>query len=157
MNSETTTFIHTVRKFNRFYTNILGLLDSHLLHSDFSLSEARVLYEIENTEKCTAKKLIDKLHIDAGYMSRIIKRFEKQELTYRLQSEEDGRLYYLHLTEHGKEALAALDALSNDQIRTLMSTLSEQDKTALAKSMTSIEKVLSSHNAKFTMFTFATI
>lgn len=136
-------FIHVIREFNRFYTNILGLLDRHMLDSEFSLSEARVLYEIGQKEKCTAKGLIEELKIDPGYLSRIIKRFENYDLTYRIQSTEDGRVYYLKLTDKGRGILSRLDKLSDGQIYNMISSLSDYDKKMLAKSMKTIENILS--------------
>ncbi|MEC0328378.1 helix-turn-helix domain-containing GNAT family N-acetyltransferase [Paenibacillus macerans] len=143
MNSVHHPIIQAVRRFNRFYTNILGLLDQHMLNSDFSLSEARVLYEIGNTPNCTAKMLIELLSIDPGYLSRIIKRFEKMGLAYREQSKEDGRLYYLFLTDQGKETLARLNGLSDGQIYQMISRLPEQEQLQLAQGMQSIEAALS--------------
>jgi DNA-binding MarR family transcriptional regulator/ribosomal protein S18 acetylase RimI-like enzyme len=143
MNSPETALIDAVRRFNRFYTNILGLLDRHLLDSDFSLSEARVLYEIGHSGDCTAKKLIEELRIDPGYLSRMIKRFEKLRLVYRVQSAEDGRLHYLYLTDHGRETLSRLDGLSDGQIGRLLGRLPEPDRQRLAASMQTIEIMLS--------------
>jgi DNA-binding MarR family transcriptional regulator/GNAT superfamily N-acetyltransferase len=143
VNSVSTPLIHAVRRFNRFYTNILGLLDQHLLNSEFSLSEARVLYEICHTEKCTAKNLSEELRIDPGYLSRMIKHFEKHGLTYRVQSTQDGRLYYLYLTDQGKDTLSKLDALSNRQIDQMLSRLPEQDQHKLAEGIQTIENALS--------------
>lgn len=137
------TLIPAVRRFNRFYTNILGLLNQHLLDSGFSLSEARVLYEIGNTEPCMAKKLIDTLRLDAGYLSRILKRFERKDLARRVQSAEDGRSYLLYLTELGKETLAKLDALSDDQIRRMLGGLPEPERRSVVKNMRVIEGALS--------------
>lgn len=135
--------VHAIRKFNRFYTNILGLLDQHLLQSEFSLSEARVLFEIGHSGNCTATMLIDKLRLDAGYLSRMIKRFEKQELIYRVRSDEDGRLFYLSLTKRGKDMLSQLDALSDEQIRLLINHLPEHEQGRIAHHMTDIEHILS--------------
>ena len=77
MNMKLKTEISLIRSFNRFYTNILGLIDQHILKSEFSLSEVRVLHEIEKTENCTSKMLSDTLYMDMGYLSRIIRKFEK--------------------------------------------------------------------------------
>ena len=66
-----------IRGFNRFYTNILGLLDKHILNSGYSLTEARVLFEISKTSRCTANQLCSALDVDRSYMSRMIKKFEK--------------------------------------------------------------------------------
>jgi DNA-binding MarR family transcriptional regulator/GNAT superfamily N-acetyltransferase len=143
VNSIYTPLIHVVRRFNRFYTNILGLLDQHLLDSEFSLSEARVLYEIGHTENCTAKNLCEDLRIDPGYLSRMIKHFEKHSFTYRVKSANDARLYYLYLTDQGKNTLAKLDQLSNRQIDQMFSRLPEKDQKKLIEGMQTIENVLS--------------
>lgn len=143
MNGVNTPLVHTVRRFNRFYTNVLGLLDRHMLDSDYSLSEARVLYEIGHLEKCTAKRLSEELKIDPGYLSRIIKRFEKAGLIYREQSAEDGRLYYLYPTEYGKETLAQLDDRSNQEIYGMIGELKEEKQAQLVQSMQGIERALS--------------
>lgn len=147
MGSETS-LIPIIRKFNRFYTKVLGLLDKHLLDSQFSLSEVRVLYEIGHTEHCTARLLADHLTIDAGYLSRILKRFEKLGLTYRVQSEKDGRSSFLHLSPLGEETLSTMNALSDEQIRNLIIGLPEQSQISLARSMTAIERMLSEHPAE---------
>ncbi|SDI31365.1 bifunctional helix-turn-helix transcriptional regulator/GNAT family N-acetyltransferase [Desulfosporosinus hippei] len=143
MSSRYITLINTIRRFNRFYINILGLLDKHIYESEFSLAEVRVLYDIGHTEVCTAKKLIEELKMDPGYLSRIIKRFEKDNLIYRVQSQEDGRLYYLYLTDKGQDTLSKLDDLSNDQIYKMISSLPEQDKKSVVESMKTIENALS--------------
>ncbi len=130
------------RRFSRFYTRVLGLLDSRLLSSEFTLSELRVLYEIGTMERCTSKQLIEWLNIDAGYLSRIMKRFEKEDLAYKVQSPEDGRSYLLHLTDKGRETLARMDALSDGQVRELIGGLSERELTRLSDSMKFIESAL---------------
>lgn len=142
MDSETS-IIPIIRKFNRFYTKILGLLDKHLLDSNFSLTEVRVLYEIANTEYCTAKMLIDLLSIDAGYLSRILKRFEKLGLTYRVQSQKDGRSSLLFLSSFGEETLSKMNTLSDDQIDNLIIKLPNQKKKSIARNMIAIERALS--------------
>ncbi|MEJ8305161.1 helix-turn-helix domain-containing GNAT family N-acetyltransferase [Saccharibacillus sacchari] len=142
MRSETA-MIATIRRFSRFYTRVLGLLDSRLLSSEFSLSEVRVLYEIGTTKDCTAKMLIEWLNIDAGYLSRIMKKFEKAGLAYRVQSEEDGRSYLLHLSEKGRETLENMNGLSNEQVRQLIGGLSQQSRAELSSSMKIIERTLS--------------
>lgn len=131
-----------IRRFSRFYTRVLGLLDARLLSSEFTLSEVRVLYEIGTMERCTSKKLIDWLSIDAGYLSRIMKRFEKEGLAYKVQSPEDGRSYLLHLTDKGRETLARMDALSDEQVRELIGGLSERELKRLSDSMKVIESAL---------------
>jgi Transcriptional regulators len=143
MDSEKTASIRSIRGFNRYYTNILGLLDKHMLDSDFSLSEIRVLYEIGHHENCTSKSLIETIRIDSGYLSRMIKRFEKQGLAYRTQSGEDGRVYYLHLTEEGHKILMQMDELSDQQIDQMVGPLIVENRQKLVESMNSIKTLLS--------------
>ncbi|OOM77344.1 hypothetical protein CLOBL_30220 [Clostridium sp. BL-8] len=76
MNKNLKRSISIIRSFNRYYTNVLGLLDQHILESDLSLSEVRVLHEIEKTKQCTSKMLADILCMDAGYLSRILKNYK---------------------------------------------------------------------------------
>lgn len=146
MNSTYAPIIKIIRRFNRYYTNTLGLLNQHMLESEFSLAEARILYDIAHTENFTPKKLIEGLRIDPGYLSRIIKQFEKHGLVYRVQSQEDKRSYYLYLTDKGSDTLAKLDGLSDNQIFQMVSCLSEQDHINLAESMKTIENTLSGKN-----------
>ncbi|MGG6313787.1 bifunctional helix-turn-helix transcriptional regulator/GNAT family N-acetyltransferase [Paenibacillus macerans] len=143
MNSVYKPLIQSVRRFNRFYTNILGLLDQHMPNSEFSLSEARVLFEIGHMEPCTAKRLIEELSLDPGYLSRMLKRFEKMDLTRREQSKEDGRLFYLYLTDQGKETLARLDALSDGQVHQMIGGLPAERQQRLIGGMRAIEAALS--------------
>ena len=143
MELDYTSLIQGVRRFNRFYTNVLGLLEQHMLSSDYSLSEVRVLYEIGCSENCTAKQLIEELKIDPGYLSRIVKRFEKCNYIERIRSKEDGRLYYLHLTEQGKEILEKLDKLSNEQIAQLLERVPKERQKHLIQGMETIEELFS--------------
>lgn len=134
--------VDIVRSFNRYYTNVLGLLDKHILESDFSLSEVRILHEIEKTEDCTSKKLAEILCMDSGYLSRILKQFQKYGLIGKRQSCEDGRSQFLYLTQSGKEKMDELNARSDEQICNLIQALSEANKSRLVQDMTSIENVL---------------
>lgn len=79
-------FINKIRSFNRFYTNILGLLNQHMLGSGYSLTEVRVMLEISKINHCTANALATQLDIDRSYMSRIINNLEKNELITKAQS-----------------------------------------------------------------------
>ncbi len=142
MNGAEQALIRGIRKFNRFYTKILGLLDQHMLDSEFSLSEARVLYEIGHGHSCTAKWLSEELSIDPGYLSRMLKRFEKNQLIYKVQSEADGRLHYLHLSERGKNILADLDRVSEKQVQDMIRSVPKPQQQALLGSMSAIESAL---------------
>lgn len=142
MNKDLKNRVSIIRRFNRYYTNVLGLLDQHILESDLSLSEVRVLHEIEKTDKCTSKMLSDILCMDAGYLSRILKKFYKMNLLTKEKSSEDGRAQYLYLTAEGKEKMDELNSSSDEQIAEIIKPLTEIDKNCLAQNMTSIETIL---------------
>src|SRR5215469_4344914 len=91
--------VQAVRRFNRFYTRQIGVLQEHLLGSDFSLAEMRVLYELAHREKCTAKEIGEYLGLDPGYLSRILTRFAKMHLVRRERLQKDARHVSLELTE----------------------------------------------------------
>jgi DNA-binding MarR family transcriptional regulator/GNAT superfamily N-acetyltransferase len=134
--------IGIVRSFNRYYTNVLGLLDRHILESNLSLSEVRVLHEIEKTEQCTSKMLADILCMDAGYLSRILKKFYKMGLLTKEKSSTDGRAQYLYLTLEGKEKMYDLNNSSDEQIAQIIKPLAESDRKFLIQNMTSVETIL---------------
>lgn len=131
-----------IRKFNRYYTNILGLLDQHILESGLSLSEVRMLHEIDKIENCTSKMLSEILCMDAGYLSRILKQFEKRGLLKKEPSPADGRAFYLYLTEKGKEKMRTLNSRSDEQIEKMLKPLAELYKEELVQNMASIETIL---------------
>ena len=143
MEEEQTARIGAIRRFNRFYTNVLGLLDRYMLNSSFSFSEIRILYEIGQTGGCTAKDLIQGIKIDPGYLSRILSRFETKGLLHRTKSEEDGRLYYLSLTDKGREKLDELNEHSNSQLAQMLKDSTPEEQEKLVKGMAFIEAVLS--------------
>src|SRR5262245_37336534 len=87
-----------VRRFNRYYTGVIGLLDEHFLKSEFTLSEGRVLYELAHRDGLTASDLVQSLRLDPGYLSRIVARFEKKKLLKRTPVAEDRRQAALSLT-----------------------------------------------------------
>lgn len=134
--------IDKIRSFNRFYTNIIGLLDQHFLDSPFSLTEGRVLYEICNTEECTAKKLRESIVIDEGYLSRILHTFAKRGLIKKSPSSKDGRLRIIIPTEKGKREFADLNDNSNKLISGMIEKLSEEERGALLNKMEGIRALL---------------
>lgn len=136
--------IGCIRKFNRFYTNYLGVLDKNFLKSDFSLSEVRILYQIANSDQCSLKALSETFVMDKGYLSRILKKLENMDLIAKSQSDTDGRSQCLRLTETGCETLSKLNASSDKQIFRQISHLAEPEVDALIKSMTTVETLLSS-------------
>ena len=131
-----------VRRFNRFYTRQIGLLQEGYLKSPFSLSEVRVLYELAHREHPTATELGRDLGLDAGYLSRILRGFQKRGLLRRTQSEDDGRQSHLALTPRGQAAFAPLNTRSRDEIGAMLGTLPASEQTRLVQAMHTIEGIL---------------
>ena len=135
--------IRGVRVFNRFYTKQIGVLDEHLLQSPFSLAEARVIYELAARGNATATDLRDELGLDAGYLSRILQRLEKQKLVEKRSEKADARKSILTLSEKGKGEFARLDKMSRGQIENILAKLSSADQRRILDSMKTIEQLLS--------------
>ena len=134
--------IDRIRSFNRFYTNVIGLLDQYYLDSPFSLTEGRVLYEICNTEECSAKKIRESIIIDEGYLSRILDNFLKRDLIRKTRSPMDGRLWIIVPTEKGKREFASLNENSNRLIAQMIEKLSEEERADLLNKMEKIRTLL---------------
>ena len=115
--------VAAVRRFNRFYTKKIGLLHEGYLASAFSLTEGRVLYELAHQDTVTASELGRELGLDPGYLSRILRAFEKRGLIERTRSKTDGRQSLLALTRRGHDAFAPLDTRSRDEIGAMLGTL----------------------------------
>lgn len=135
--------IDRIREFNRFYTNIIGLLDRQYLDTPFSLTEGRVLYEIRHTELCTAREIRSSIDIDEGYLSRILDKFIHMGLVRKTPASEDRRLHRIQLTEKGMREFSKLNENSNQQIFQLIDKLSEGQRTELATMMDRIKTLLS--------------
>lgn len=135
--------IDQIRSFNRFYTDIIGLLDQHFLDSPFSLTEGRVLYEIQHTETCSAKKIREKIRIDEGYLSRILDTFRKKGLITKAPSPDDRRLHIIKLTEKGRKEFASLNDHSDKLISRIIEKLSEEEREELVSMTERIRHLLS--------------
>jgi DNA-binding MarR family transcriptional regulator/GNAT superfamily N-acetyltransferase len=136
--------IHAVRSFNRFYTRHVGALNEHLLESQFSLTEMRVLYELAHRDQLTAVELCKDLGLDPGYLSRMIQRFEKDGLLARSKSETDGRQSVLALTARGKKTFAPFEARSGEQVAAILTKLGPAGQKRLVEAMGTIEGLLDS-------------
>ena len=134
--------IASIRHFNRFYTGHLGLLDEGLLSSPFSLSQARILYELAQRKESTAGDLCKSLCLDAGYLSRILTGFEKDRLIEKKESKKDARQNLLALTNKGHAAFEPLNARSAEQVRTILAPLSPAQQGDLVNAMRAIESTL---------------
>ena len=134
--------IAAVRAFNRFYTRKLGVLDQHLMNSPFSLSEARVLYELAHRDDLSAKEIGAELGLDAGYLSRIVQNFDENGLITRKPLTSDRRQYRLALTSKGRQAFAKLDRSSHDEVGAMLAALPRGADGQLIGAMGTIERVL---------------
>jgi DNA-binding MarR family transcriptional regulator/GNAT superfamily N-acetyltransferase len=135
--------VDDVRRFNRFFTRRIGVLREGLLHSPYSLAEARILFEIARRERAlTASDLSRDLGLDPGYLSRILARLEQQRLIDKVRSETDARRRFLSLTPEGKEAFSSLDARSREEVAEMLGGLSEREQRRLLEAMGIIEGTL---------------
>jgi DNA-binding MarR family transcriptional regulator/GNAT superfamily N-acetyltransferase len=134
--------VAAVRAFNRFYTRKLGVLDQHLLDSPYSLTEARVLYELAHREAPSAKEIGAALGLDAGYLSRIVQHFSDKGLITRKPLPADRRQVQLGLTAKGRLAFSRLEQRSCDDIATMLATLGGPRASRLVQAMASIEQLL---------------
>lgn len=141
--------VAAVREFNRLYTNVMGILAEGLLGTSYSLTEARVIFELAQREP-TAKvaDLRSQLGIDAGYLSRILGRFETGGLVSREWSSGDGRRRDVRLTKRGRETFKSLDKRSAEEIKSLLSTLDETDQRRLVGAMEAIREILESRHRR---------
>lgn len=134
--------IDDIRGFNRFYTNILGLLDKHILESDFSLTEGRILFELKELGMCRANTLSQQLTIDKSYLSRILTKFEANGLIEKEVSGQDSRAYLIRLSEKGMEAVQRLSEKSSSQIARLLAPLDDAACREIHMAMGKIQKHL---------------
>jgi DNA-binding MarR family transcriptional regulator/N-acetylglutamate synthase-like GNAT family acetyltransferase len=134
--------VAAARRFNRFYTRRIGVLHEGAYRSPFSLTEARVLYELAHRDKPTATELGRELGLDAGYLSRILRGFEKRGLVSKTRSAADGRRSHVTLTGQGRKVFAPLDARSHDEIAAMLGSLVPPAQARVVDAMHTIERLL---------------
>jgi DNA-binding MarR family transcriptional regulator/N-acetylglutamate synthase-like GNAT family acetyltransferase len=134
--------VEAIRRFNRFYTQKIGVLEEGLLHSPFTLGEVRVLYELAHREQPTATELANELGLDAGQLSRMLRGFEKSKLIARKPSPADGRQSLLTLTEPGRRTFAPLNERAKEEIVALLKSISVSEQNRLVEAMHAIEALL---------------
>lgn len=139
--------ISAVRAFNRFYTRKLGVLDQQLLKSPFSLSEARVLYELAHREDAAAKEIGIELGLDPGYLSRIVQKFDEDGLITRKPLASDRRQFRLALTAKGRQTFARLERSMEDEVGAMLASLRHGDSDRLIAAMAAIERLLGTTDA----------
>lgn len=134
--------IERVRRFSRFYTRRIGVLQDALLGSDLTLAEGRIVFEIATTSPVTAADLGLTLDLDPGYMSRLLKALEQRGIVARAQSETDARRVLLTLTARGRDVFDTLDQRSNAAVSTLVSRLTTGERSDLTRAFDTIERML---------------
>lgn len=134
--------VDAVRAFNRFYTNLIGVVGEGLLETPYSLTEARVLFELAQRESSEVTVLRRSLGLDAGYLSRILSRFESDGLIRRERSAADARRQVAGLTDRGRSVFRELDARSGDQIGGILTALPEDEQRRLVGAMEAIRSIL---------------
>jgi DNA-binding MarR family transcriptional regulator/GNAT superfamily N-acetyltransferase len=133
--------VAAIRAFNRFYTRKIGVVDE-VASSPFSLAEARVLYELAHCEQPTATDIRKELGLDAGYMSRILRDFERRRLVRRQQAATDERQKFLSLTVRGRRAFAPLDERSNRDVAAMLEELSPTERKQLVDAVQTVRRLL---------------
>jgi DNA-binding MarR family transcriptional regulator/ribosomal protein S18 acetylase RimI-like enzyme len=134
--------IESVRRFNRFYTQRIGVLDEKLLASKWSIAEVRVLRELAREKRAkTQGDIATALGLDAGYVSRMFARFASEKLVKMRRSEADARKTFFELTARGKKTFAALDRAANDGVRQLLWNVSKAERPQLVASLRAVENM----------------
>lgn len=134
--------IERIRRFNRYYSRVLGIFGRRYLGVDFSVTEVRILGEIGRNSELTAQMLAEYLELDKGYLSRLMRRLETDSLIERRRSEEDGRKLVLTLTERGAAVNAELERRANERIGAQLAGLDEESRRRLLTAMEEIQSVL---------------
>ena len=134
--------IAAVRRFSRFYTRELGLLRESLVATRFSLTEARVLYELAHREQVTASALAAELDLDHGYLSRILRGFGEEGLLKKVRAPDDRRQSLITITAKGRKAFAPLNQGSHDQVAELLGSLSDGEQARVVGAMATVESLL---------------
>ncbi|MGN9839552.1 bifunctional helix-turn-helix transcriptional regulator/GNAT family N-acetyltransferase [Nonomuraea sp. H19] len=142
MSSLTEAKVAEVRAFNRFYTKVIGVLQAGMLDSPYSLTEVRVLFELAHAGRMETGELRTLLDLDAGYLSRVLARFESDGLVGRERSASDGRKQLVRLTPAGERTFAGLDRRSAEEIERLLSALPDEGQERLVASMAAIRRLL---------------
>jgi DNA-binding MarR family transcriptional regulator/N-acetylglutamate synthase-like GNAT family acetyltransferase len=131
-----------VRQFNRFYTQRIGVLQEGWGRSPFSLTEARVLYELLHRDQATASEIGNDLGLDAGYLSRILRGFAARGLIAKARSRADGRQIHLTVTPRGRKAFAPLEAYSDAEVGKMLDPLAPPEQVRLVAAMQTVEQLL---------------
>ncbi|MGG0670834.1 MarR family winged helix-turn-helix transcriptional regulator [Sporosarcina koreensis] len=140
--------IYDIRQFNRFYTRLLSVFNNQILDIDYSLIEARILFEISERTECIANNLVQELNIDRSYMSRILRKLEREELIEKKSTIMDSRKNFLYLTKKGEELLDKINIQSDEQIKQLFNGLTDSEINEIRISMMIIKEKLEKNKVR---------
>jgi DNA-binding MarR family transcriptional regulator/GNAT superfamily N-acetyltransferase len=157
MLKENINITEAIRVFSRYYTNRLGLLNNRLYGTDFSLTEARILFQVAENRVVTAGKIASLFSLDPGYTSRIIKKLVKADILVKEKSKKDTRIHYLSLSSNGEKALLSLVTNSNRFIETLLQSLSVSEKLEMVASMQKIQALMEKERGSKDIYTIRTL
>lgn len=139
---QTDTVIQQIRAFNRYYVDLIGLLNTGGYHSSYTLAETRVLFEIDQATQIQASQVMLKIQIDKSYLSRILRRLEKDGLINRTRSQQDARAVMLSLTQQGKIEIERINHAASDLVKVQIEELDEDSCQQLVKHMNAIRELL---------------
>ena len=139
---ETPDTVAAVRRFNRFYTRAIGVLERGYLGGPYTLAENRVMYEVSHGEMVTPSAIAAALDLDAGYLSRMLSKLERDGMLERRRSNSDGRSVTLRLTPRGQDYFASLNARTIDRVHELIGGLTAPDKARLAGALDTAQTLL---------------
>jgi DNA-binding MarR family transcriptional regulator/GNAT superfamily N-acetyltransferase len=131
-----------VREFNRFYTGVIGVLAEGLLHTPYSLTEARVIFELAQRPETETIALRRALGLDPGYLSRVLARFETDGLVARQQSTVDGRRQVVRLSDAGRRVFATLDSRAAQDVAAILDRIADEDQRRLLAAMSTVRRIL---------------
>ena len=134
--------IGKVRDFNRFYTGVIGVTNDHILESPYSLAEVRVMFEIYNDPKITARQIKEIIQVDEGYLSRLIAKLVNQNIISKVKSKEDNRISRLTLTKNGQDIFLQLNQRSNEAASDVIQHLNKSEQAELILLFETIKQLL---------------
>ena len=131
-----------IREFNRFYTNITGVINNHILESDYSLMEVRIMFEVYHNPTITARKIMEIIQVDEGYLSRLISSLIKRKIITRKKLKKDGRVYALALSAKGEKIFLQLNQRSSDKVEETIAHLTKDEQKELINLMQRVKNLL---------------
>ena len=136
------TAVTEIRAFNRYYTNVIGVINRYFLDSPYSLTEVRIMFEIHYNKHATVRKIRNLLMVDEGYLSRTIDRLKKLGIISKRRSPSDGRSYILSLTARGKKIFDTLESRQEDFVKSIIDHIPAEELKELLAHMRRIKEIL---------------